>query len=422
MKKQNKKIQKLIAAFIAIASMTATSSALAVVMQSGQPAPVKEPTPTQTTILNNLAQLSSQLSSLPGMLSGQSGGLQAEIQNLATAAIDYVGHQNYQIDTNLAGDETTNTATTQIDNQTLLSPGAAATALASNKTQNNIDNNLTQFSWAMNPSDKDLLAANGKPFTNYMNENSIARLTLNTPASDTLYITNENLLLTAFSPSNLENLALVKKPETINNNFLNFSNIVAPTAYTPIQQKNANLFVKYATQGTQNLVSNIDFSALNKNPTALVALKNTPVYQNYVFNVRTILALQSIAINALNHLIAERTPMPGLGQAAGVTTSAASPLQVDAYIANHRVQNPVWYQGIQAASPATLQRKTLVILAEIEHQNYEAQLQREQLLAQLAALNIQLNLEKSKGLMAQEGEKVNQAIQTALNPNAKPSP
>jgi len=63
-----------------------------------------------------------------------------------------------------------------------------------------------------------------------------------------------------------------------------------------------------------------------------------------------------------------------------------------------------------------------VILAEIEHQNYEAQLQREQLLAQLAALNIQLNLEKSKGLMAQEGEKVNQAIQTALNPNAKPSP
>ncbi len=405
-----KKNKIVIASIVAISGLILNSSVFA--FGSALTPPTKQPSQGSENIVNALSQLPEGIASAIG---NQSAGLQAEIKNLAIAAVDYVNHQNYQIDANLSADSATNTATTQINNQAY-TPNQAALLAAENKTSNNLNNNLTQFSWALNPSNTALVAADGKkPFAQYMNENSTARLTIGTPANDTLYIADP--LAAQNSLFYEKNQALLAKPNpqlvNNNNNYFNFASLFAPTVYsTTAQLQAANEYVKYATQNTQNLTTGVDFSQLASNPKALFALKNSPAYQEYAYNFRTLLAMRSMEVNALQSLVAERTPMPGLGAAAGLTTNAASPLQVDQYIANHRVQNPTWYQSIQTASPATVQRKTLVILAEIEHQNYEAQLQREQLIAQLAALNVQLNLEKTQGLIKEEGQKLNTEITT----------
>src|SRR3990167_8326524 len=139
--------------------------------------------------------------------------------------------------------------------------------------------------------------------------------------------------------------------------------------------------------------------------------------------MRSLLALRSISVNLLNQLIAERTPMPGLAQAAGLPANSqakASPLQVEAYQANHRVDNPQWYNtDVAQASPATVQRETLIVLAEIEHQNYQAHLDRERILAALTESDLQMNAEVMDGFMKQAQSKLNTAI-TDAESGAKP--
>jgi hypothetical protein len=152
--------------------------------------------------------------------------------------------------------------------------------------------------------------------------------------------------------------------------------------------------------------------------------------------MRSILAIRSMSINILNQLIAERTPMPGLASAAGFNEKnlksltpneqeefkngkSASPLQVEAYQANHRIQDPKWYQSVQNASPADVQRNILITLAEIEHQNYEAHLDRERILAALTASNLMSNMGTINTVLDQGGSKLNTEIIDVIN-NLKP--
>ena len=146
--------------------------------------------------------------------------------------------------------------------------------------------------------------------------------------------------------------------------------------------------------------------------------------------IRTLLAIRSISINALNQLINERTPMPGLAAAAGLDKltnptaketqelkeNVASPLQVEDYQANHRFEDPNWYHSIQSDSPATVQRNTLILLTEIEHQNYQAHIDRERLLSAILASNLQRNLTTMSTVLQQSGGEVNSEINSVLNP------
>lgn len=368
----------------------------------------KSPQPTspaEAQILANLGNLGAQLSSIPAAIASQSANLQAEIQNIAISTIDYISHQNYQIDTNLPVDASINTATTQINGKN--TPyWQAAPAIANQATENNLDNSLKWFVHSLYPDDKSITAANGESFKHYANQNSLARLTIYTPADDSLYITKPSQIET---DTYLNYKDILEKPTVKNNRFFDFANLITPTAYSPSQQTAAEAFVKYAAQSTQNMAQSIDFSSLASSAEKLNVVLNSAPYQSYMMNIRNLLALRSMAVQALNQLIAERTPIAGLGKMAGLASDAASPLQVEAYMANHRIQDPNWYESVQKASPATLQRKTLVILAEIEHQNYEAQLQREQLLAQLAAMNIQIGT-TSKMLLKEKVQQLNQLI------------
>ena len=46
----------------------------------------------------------------------------------------------------------------------------------------------------------------------------------------------------------------------------------------------------------------------------------------------------------------------------------ASPLQIENYIANQRINGPDWLKQMKTASPAVVAREQVLILAEIESQ------------------------------------------------------
>jgi intracellular multiplication protein IcmX len=67
----------------------------------------------------------------------------------------------------------------------------------------------------------------------------------------------------------------------------------------------------------------------------------------------------------------------------------ASPLEVENYIANERLNNPQWFQEMKTASPATVQREQVLILAEIESALQRNHLDNERLLATLSIMALQ---------------------------------
>ena len=73
-----------------------------------------------------------------------------------------------------------------------------------------------------------------------------------------------------------------------------------------------------------------------------------------------------------------------------------------------------------AASPATVQRETLFVLAEIEAQNYRAHLDRERMLATLTALASQ-SANVNQLLAKTDAKNVNQVISNATNTPASKS-
>lgn len=400
---------------------------------------MKKSTLTTVAMLSILAAMNSAFAAAPTSPSGQSSGglaagfmsLEQYIGTLYGDAKEWVHGRDHRPIPHLAKTEAINNPQTQLPGSKTPIPAAQATAqIVKQETSGNLHNTLMQFNYAMYSRDKNIADnmkdANGKPFKNYMNENSLTALTIGQEAAagDTLSVqdTESKISTTYLDPNNK---AILETPNQKHNDYLDFSTLLNDMSYTPTQQIAAKNFVKYAAQNTQDLTSDVNFSKLYGSPSALLALKQNPTYQKYVMTMRQLVAIRSMSVNSLNQLIAERTPMPGLGEAAGLApTSApgvkpasypsASPLQVEQYQATRRTQNPEWYASLQKASPATLQRETLIVLAEIEHQNFQAHLDRERLLAAMTALNLQMSAASTETTLKEATNKVNTAIQTAV--------
>lgn len=373
-------------------------------------------------------------------------GLGTCIDSVYHATKSWINNQNFQQIPNVTQTTTTNTSTVQIQNATsnsipggfatqtgtiTLSPSEAAAYNAAQNTQHNLKNSLLQFYYGVNQDDTTLMknfdaAGTNQPYKTYMDLNSPIALsglttTSGTQASDTLYSADTNSLgSTAYQTHK----KWLQKPPATHNNYFDFSTLITPIAYTETEQTAASYFLKYAAQSTQNLTEGVNFTKLYANPSALYALKNNPVYQNYVLTLRNMLAVRSISMTILNQLIAERTPLPGLAGAAGlpqVGQAEASPLQVEKYQATHDLNNPNWYSTVAQESPATVQRELLITMKEIEKQNYQAHLDREQILAALTAANLQSNSASMSAMLLQETSKLNTAITNAINAS-KPAP
>ncbi|MDP1574764.1 MAG: fibronectin type III domain-containing protein [Coxiellaceae bacterium] len=391
------------------------------------------PTPTETGLLT---QISGQLSDLPqsitnGVTAGMSKGfgdletsLETFLNNMYNNAITWVTTNNHTPNPNISKIASLNSATVPLpttkesSTQTAVPLSEAVAALAKDKTTNNIQNSLLQFSYSLNQSDSSepITSAEGTPFGTYLSENNTQSLILgeNAEASDTLYLPSgaNSSSLTAIDPNNQKLLA---PPTNINNNQLDFASVITPMGYTPAQLQNANNFIKYAMLTTKNLLGKVSFSGLYGNAKAIISLKKSDDYQKFMLSIRNMLAIRSISLNVYNQLVAERTPIPSLGAYIGQPT--ASPLQVEQYRATHDLNNPAWYTALTNEEPATVQRDILITLKEIERQNFEAKLQNERLLTVILASTLQSG-SATDTLLEMQQTKLQSAVTAAMQTGA----
>ncbi|AAO91148.1 phosphoesterase [Coxiella burnetii] len=309
-----------------------------------------------------------------------------EVQALAIASKKSVSNMKYQLDKNLdlalQADVEKNNALQTVKNN------------AGTNTQNQISGTLLQFpEQVINASQLNdaQMAATIKN-----RKNLIPNLTTAIPASDTLYLTD------AEDP--LANTYGVAKPDSLYDNYFNFDSLFAPSAYNSDQQQAATTYLQYLTKPYQSLTDNIHFSELKDNLNKLSAEKradklksflNNPAYQKFQLAVRSLIATKSLAIDNFNTLLNERVPVKGLGAKVGMPDDPhlpkgyASPLQVENYIANQRINSPDWFKQMKTASPAVVAREQVLILAEIESQLERNHLDNERLLATLSLMALQ---------------------------------
>lgn len=417
-----------------IAASTIALSAAAFAANGNNINPINPSNPTNNPTNNNAATVKA-----IGKLSAEIRALANEVRAISMASVKTMNDALHQINKNLPVLQTVNgqnsNFNTYVHQQTM------------HKTTGNLKYTLQQFpdetlTYSYPTNDVQKVAENIKKRANL--SNNLATL----PASDTLYSDVQNIQASA--EMNGEN---VTKPKKLYNNYFDFSTLFSPTAYNSNQQTGANYYIDYLTKRYQTLLSGINVDQLKstleqyKNkPTVLAqklsAFKQSSAYKNYLLTVRSMLASKSVALSNLNHLIVERTPietpadkansqenkaLAKLSEAIGVKPrkevitdpsdpskkktvyAYLSPLQLANYIANHRVDSPDWYNKIATASPATVQRQSLYVLAEIESQMQQAHIDRERLLATLTALQLQSS-NSSSMLLRTQAQNVNAAI------------
>lgn len=272
--------------------------------------------------------------------------------------------------------------------------------------------------------------------TSYNPNITVQKLTAGVLASDTIYSTNQSAIsLSQGSQNNLfstatsgNRISLAKPKATrLHDDYFNFNTLMAPLSYTadpnvPDQKPGAaaKMYVEYLTKSyikpsdllepgfkafnaALNQAPSLDEKAGNPGQAefnAYYALLSSKAYRKFQLAARSQAAADSVIQTNYSNLISERTPIKGLGTKAGVTkivkdpktgkmvsvpVQDASPLELQGYLANHRTADPAWYMHVRTASSADVQRETLVVLAEIEAQNFQAHLDRERLLATTTA-------------------------------------
>lgn len=252
-------------------------------------------------------------------------------------------------------------------------------------------------------------------------QNQIKNLTINTPASDTLYSNEKRIYSTGQTD------LYIGPPKTIHDNAMSLTAIIDPSTYEKgaLSDPNSdiNKYISYLTKSYNNPASALnlaDFksylSSLESNKDKAQAIENlikNKDYQNYQLIVRSNMATQSIALHALAHLMSERMPsqenVQGIKAADGTDITHPSSLAVDRYQSNYRIEDPQWAQSLQQLSTANLMREIALELSYSLHQNYQAHLDREQILATLAGMHLQ-NLSNSDMLASTQARQVNDYI------------
>lgn len=339
--------------------------------------------------------------------------LGTEIQSLAVAGTGSFNNMLYQVDQNLIVALKANG-----EHRKALHQAQSQAALS---TQRQIDFILQEFPEQI----ADANQLTDPIMTADINKRRqlLGNLTTNIPGKDTLYLNQMTNPLAATSS--------VSKPNATYDHYFNFESLFSPFAYTSDQEEAARAYVQYAAQQYQSFADKIDFSKLkstlnnlspDKRAQALRDFVANPIYQNYQLTLRSLLAAKSIALSNLNQLLAERIPQKNLASKTGMPNNPqlpegyASPLEVENYIANERVNSPEWFQQIKTAAPSAVQREQVLILAEIESLLQRNHLDNERILATLSLMALQSTQNSQTSLQTQV-----QNVNAIIDPKNAPS-
>ena len=354
-----------------------------------------------------------------------------------------------------------NALITQVDKylpqaMTVNTSRVGATAAANQATQayanKDIAANLTDMATIANPS------VMQTAYPNY-GANSLAKY-----ASCVIPFSGNNPLLSKVRPcTDMSDTLLAPKagdpfnPQNQQANFpaddyLSLSSLIGTNAYaTAAQQKAASAYLYYLGANNQQFnfadasasLSNLSGQKLTD---ALSKLRATPDYQSFVVNYRSYILQRALALNTFYHFSAER--QVGLAQMASVDNALAanggkmqvktwsfnkkgeltstpvahpSPLQVEDYMANYRVQDPSWYQSIATSSPAALARENVLIQAQMLSKMQELHHDNERTQALLAALVLDFSQMSGTALQGTGMSNLKTAIDNIVTPPSSSS-
>jgi hypothetical protein len=170
---------------------------------------------------------------------------------------------------------------------------------------------------------------------------------------------------------------------------LNMDNLVRPTQYDEGQQTTAKNLLRFIT-GLASPPTAINFGKLSPKDRE-VAMQNTKV-QQYLATLRTLTAVSSVGISNLYYLYAERVPIKMDNPNPNDTNQKQiekSPLQMEQEMATRRLRDASWFAKMEAASPATIQREMLYLLAEIRFELFQNRMVNERLLATQSVIQVQ---------------------------------
>jgi len=267
--------------------------------------------------------------------------------------------------------------------------------------KNAIDMSLTQIKNALTDADTDELT-------------QLAAI----PASDTLY--QPSAVFPIFGGKTTIDLAK-------GNATFSFENLFSPNsyAYVTAQQHNAATnFIKFLNY--QPATKPLDTTTLTNKQK--IQLQQNPVFQKYQVINRASTASRSVAIGNLDTLVAARTPkninskelLPLQGTKFKDIANASS-LQLEHYIATRRISDSQWYANMAKASPATVQREQLNVLAEVEALLFQLHLDNQRIIASLAAQQLQSAALESIGI-SQAQQQAQSAITAITSKKAVTQP
>lgn len=231
-----------------------------------------------------------------------------------------------------------------------------------------------------------------------------------------------------------------------NDDAFNFAAFIEPAAYNPEQLKNSDNFIGYATKQYQSYTDGLNLTELKQGlveyqkqgvkvlSQKIDEFRKNPAYQNYQLTIRSMVANKSVSADILSGIAAERKPimttqadsqLDTISRAIGVEPQTitvktpegqsvsmyryASPLQIAQYRANYRLNDPKWFQEVAGDSSENLQRKSVVLLAEINRQLLQNHLDNEKVMGALAILSQQTGDVSAMMLKTQTND-VNAAI------------
>lgn len=225
-----------------------------------------------------------------------------------------------------------------------------------------------------------------------------------------------------------------------NDKALNFDSLLGPSGYTPSSSASSSTTggtTSSSTSDPETLALNfVRFVSGLSNPISVVnsttlSQATTADRYDYLVMLRNFTAAQSVGTSNLFQMLARRHVYSGLGTSVGMkqpdsvdsngnvtqgaTVPDASQAQVDSYIAQRRTTSVAWYQSMEKATPITVQRETLYVLAEIQNSLNELKQINERILATLSTMEL-LQVQTQKQAVKDRITKLQQA--TTATPTA----
>lgn len=186
-------------------------------------------------------------------------------------------------------------------------------------------------------------------------------------------------------------------------NILNFNTLLSPSGYViptkaymptgitasaPEPTKTpASLYIQYLSQGSSLPKNLLDLQGASQSK--LQSLRNNPNFMQYVVGIRSYVANQSLGMSNLYAIYNRHKPDPDLGGKIGLHNQSLSIADAEDYLAKRRIADKQWFKNMEAASPVTVLREILYVLAEIRYEMHQSRNDSERMLATLTALELQ---------------------------------